>query len=177
MRTSPHRLALVLALLAYVPAVSGLAQTADTPGAGDMPGTPGAGNMPGTPGAGDASGAAGAPGGGGHGHRGRQGHGGTSPGHAKPAEMKIPAEMWPRLDRGALLCTSLDGLRARAEALRGDDGPQPLPPGCRPIGQATKVTVLDRVPPGAAEVSLDATRETGWTDAWLPDRPPAAGGR
>ena len=91
--------------------------------------------------------------------------------------MKIPPEMWPRLDRGALLCTSLDGLRARAEALQQDDGPQPLPPGCRPIGQATKVTVMDRVPPGAAEVSIDATRERGWTDAWLPDKPPAPTGR
>ena len=168
MRTSPRALALVIALLAWAPAVSGLAQTADTPGAGDMPGTPGAG---------DASGTAGAPGTGGRGHRGRQNRAGASPGHAKPTEVKIPAEMWPRLDRGALLCTSLDGLRARAEALRGDDGPQPLPPGCRPIGQATKVTVLDRVPPGAAEVSLDATRETGWTDAWLPDRPPGPAGR
>ena len=91
--------------------------------------------------------------------------------------MKIPPEMWPRLDRGALLCASLDGLRARAESLEDGDGPRPLPPGCRPIVQATKVTVMDRVPPGAARVSIDATRETGWTDAWLPERPPAPGGR
>ena len=114
--------------------------------------------------------ASGAPG---RGHHGRQGrNGGATPGHAKAAEMKIPPEMWPRLDRGALLCASLDGLRARAAALEDGGGPQPLPPGCRPIVQPTKVTVLDRVPPGAAEVSIDATREQGWTDAWLPDKPP-----
>ena len=62
-----------------------------------------------------------------------------------------------------------DGL-ARAEALGQDGGFHPLPPGCRLVGQATKVTVLDRVPPGAAKISVDATRETGWTDAWLPDK-------
>ena len=138
MRTSPRRLALLLAALSCAPA---LAQTPDVAG---LPG---------------------------RGHHGRQGQGGQ-PGHAKAAEMKIPPEMWPRLDRGALLCASLDGLRARAASLEDGGGPQPLPPGCRPIAQATKVTVLDRVPPGAAEVSVDATRERGWTDAWLPDKPP-----
>ena len=148
MRTPPRRLALVLAALACGYALPGLAQTTDTPGPSDGPGM------------------------GGHAHHGRRGRGdGAQPGHAKPADMKIPPEMWPRLDRGALLCASLDGLRARAAALRDAVGPQPLPPGCRPIGQATKVTVLDRVPPGAAEVSIDATREQGWTDAWLPDKP------
>ncbi len=114
---------------------------------------------------------------GGRGRHGRQDRGGGPPGHAKPAGMKIPPEMWPRLDRGALLCASLDGLRARAAALEADAGPQPLPPGCRPIAAPTKITVLDRVPPGAAEVSVDATRELGWTDAWLPDKPPAPPGR
>ena len=154
MRTSLRRLAPVLALLACGNAALALAQTADTPTA---PGTPGPA--------------------GGRGRHGRQGQAGAGPGHARPADMKIPADMWPRLDRGALLCTSLDGLRARAASLEDAAGPQPLPPGCRPIGQPTKVTVLDRVPPGAAEVSIDATRELGWTDAWLPDRPPSPGSR
>ena len=134
MRTLPRRLAPVLALLACGHVLPGLAQTADTP---------------------DPSGTSAPAGSGGRSHHGRQGRGGAQPGHAKPADVKIPPEMWPRLDRGALLCASLDGLRARAEALQADGGPQPLPPGCRPIVQATKVTVLDRVPPGAAESVIE----------------------
>ena len=149
MRTAPCRLGLTLVLLACAQAA--LAQTADAPGTSGVPGQ--------------------------RGHHGRHAGNGTSPGRARKADVKIPAEMWPRLDRGALLCSSLDGLRTRAESLEQDNGPQPLPPGCRPIIQATKVTVLDQVPPGATEVQVDATRELGWTDAWLPDKAPVAPGR
>ncbi len=121
----------------------------------------------------DTPGASGRP------HRGRQSRDapGKAAAGAKPAEMKIPPDLWPRLDRGALFCASLDGLRARAEALAQDSGPQPLPPGCRPIAQPTKVTVVDRVPPAAAQVRVDATSELGWTDAWLPEKPPGTPAR
>lgn len=152
MRTAPRRPGLTLALLACGLAASpapAFAQTAGTP---------------------DASGRS---------HRGRQSSDapGSATPRAKPAEVKIPPDLWPRLDRGALFCASLDGLKARAEALARDDGPQPLPPGCRPIAQPTKVTVVDRVPPAAAQIRVDATRELGWTDAWLPEKPPGTAAR
>ena len=151
MRTRPSPPVLVPVLLACGLALAGLAsalapafaQTADTPDASGRP------------------------------HRGHQSRDGSGkPGAAaRPADVKIPADMWPRPDRGALFCASLDGLKARAEALAQGGFPQPLPPGCRPITQPTKVTVVDRVPPSAAQVRVDATSETGWTDAWLPEKP------
>ena len=153
MRTAPRRPGPTLALLACGLAASSFApafaQTADTPDASGRPH---------------------------RGHQSREDPGGAKAG-AKSTEMKIPPEIWPRLDRGALFCASLDGLKARAQALAQDSGPQPLPPGCRPITQPTKVTVLDRVPPAAAQVRVDATRELGWTDAWLPERPPGTPAR
>lgn len=89
-------------------------------------------------------------------------------------QSSIPAvrEIWPRLDFGAVLCQSREDLIARAHAiLDPTTGQRLLPTGCRPILAAVPVTVVDRVPPGSTEVRL-ASGETGWTDAWLPEKEP-----
>ncbi len=99
----------------------------------------------------------------------------TEPGTAaaKPAApgMKIPPEIWPRLDRGATVCDSLDALRKRA-AMLTDGERHPMPPGCRPVADTIKITVLDRESPGATQVRVDSTHDLAWTDAWLPEKAP-----
>lgn len=82
-------------------------------------------------------------------------------------------EMWPRLDAGAVLCTSRDELTARARLLAAaEPGAAQMPPGCRLIRRIVGVTVVDRAPPAATEVKLRDSGEVGWTDAYLPEKPP-----
>lgn len=79
-------------------------------------------------------------------------------------------EAWPRLDRGAALCRTEDDLMRLAASRRGE---QVAAPNCQVIRGATPIQIVRRVGPGRTQVSLtDQNGAQGWTDAWLPEKPP-----
>jgi hypothetical protein len=89
--------------------------------------------------------------------------------------VKSRAEAWPRLDPGAVLCKSEADLFRLAAARRGEAGD---PPACQLIRAPTAVTIEKRAGPGRTQVSLTNQKGVdGWTDAWLPEKAPAMGGR
>jgi hypothetical protein len=88
---------------------------------------------------------------------------------------KPRAEAWPRLDPGSVLCKSEADLLRLAAARRGEPGD---PPACQLIRSPTAVTIEKRAGPGRTQVSLtDQKGVDGWTDAWLPEKPPPVGGK
>jgi hypothetical protein len=100
-----------------------------------------------------------------------RGSGGNSPAPAPPP-LKATPDPWPRLDPGAILCGSEDGLKEYQEGLATAtaDAPAPLPADCRRVLERTAVSIVQRDGPGRVQVQ-SATR-TGWTDVWLPDQRP-----
>lgn len=93
---------------------------------------------------------------------------------ASMPEVKVAPQPWPRLDPGAVICRTADDLRqhfvtvaARLDGLRAAE-----PAGCRWIQVPTPVDVLAREGQGRTRVRNPASPdETGWTDAFLPDKP------
>ena len=84
-------------------------------------------------------------------------------------------DVWPRLDPGAVLCKSEADLSLLAASRRGEAVDRP---NCRLIQAPTAVQIDRRVGPGRTHVLLTGQDgQDGWTDAWLPDRIPAIGGR
>ena len=81
-----------------------------------------------------------------------------------------PPTAWPRLDPGAVICTSHADLERRAALMRGE---QAGPADCRLVGRPTAITILNRAGPGATEIQVTGGSETGWTDAWLPATAPS----
>jgi hypothetical protein len=80
----------------------------------------------------------------------------------------VRKDMWPRLDQGAVLCKTEADLGLLAAARRGE---QVSRPNCRVIRAPTAIQIVRRAAPGRTEVSLtDQDGQSGWTDAWLPDR-------
>jgi hypothetical protein len=87
-------------------------------------------------------------------------------------EVKAQPVVWPRLDAGAVLCRSESDLRHLAQRRSGD--PNAGPVDCRVMTATTGIDILQRKGPGLTEVRVTGgARETGWTDVWLPARPPA----
>ena len=89
-------------------------------------------------------------------------------------EVRVPPDVGPRLDPGAVLCRTADDLRqhhsAVAARLNGDPAIAE-PVGCSRIRTRTAVVVLQRDGPAQTQVRLFAApNQTGWTDAFLPDR-------
>jgi hypothetical protein len=90
-------------------------------------------------------------------------------------EVKPQPRAWPRLDPGSVLCRTEDDLgrlaaRRHGEAVAGQVD-------CRVIRDPTAVSIVQRNGPGRTEVKVTAAPadDTGWTDAWLPQRAPPAG--
>lgn len=87
-------------------------------------------------------------------------------------DVKAQPLAWPRLDAGAVLCrteTDLDRLAARRRGEPVDGSIE-----CQIIRKATPISISQRKGPGKTEVkAADPTVASGWTDAWLPDKPPA----
>ncbi|HET6606816.1 MAG TPA: hypothetical protein VFG62_09120 [Rhodopila sp.] len=79
---------------------------------------------------------------------------------------------WPRLDRGSVLCRSEEDLSRLAARRRGQSVEGPID--CQIVRAATGVSILRRQGPGMTEVQTNDPNAggTGWTDAWLPERPP-----
>lgn len=85
-------------------------------------------------------------------------------------------EPWPRLESGALLCKSRDGLVAyqKQVATGASIVAAQQAAGCRTIRQQTAIQILDRDGPSRTQiVTSDDAKETGWTNTYLPDQPPA----
>lgn len=84
--------------------------------------------------------------------------------------------VWPRLDAGAVLCrTEYDLDRHAANMSARVSGGDTVSADCRIIGQPTGIQIMTRQGPGRTEVKLNTPdAATGWTDAWLPERAPAA---
>jgi hypothetical protein len=78
-----------------------------------------------------------------------------------------------RLEPGAVLCRTSEELQLRQAAMvaKGPDDPATLPAGCYLVGSRTPVEVLARRGSGRTQVkTLGRASETGWTDAYLPQR-------
>jgi hypothetical protein len=89
--------------------------------------------------------------------------------------VKPRADVWPRLDPGAVLCKSEADLRRLAASRRGEPGD---PPNCQLIRAPTAIQIQQRAGPGRTQVSVTGQDGVqGWTDAWLPERPQAVGGK
>ena len=103
----------------------------------------------------------------------RPGDSGDKPKAKAPlAEVKMAPDPWPRLDPGAVFCRTEADLRlhlsAVAARLDGSSSRYAEAPGCRVIRTRTAVSVVSREGPGRTQVKL--SDETGWTDAFLPDK-------
>ena len=116
-------------------------------------------------------------GGGGAGRRG----GGSSPSQPsqpqtqKPDDSAPPRSLnaGPQVNGGTLLCASREDLmRYQQQNVRGAVvDPAATPPDCRTILKQTTVQILDRDGPSRTQIlTLDDLHQTGWTNAYLPDK-------
>jgi hypothetical protein len=82
---------------------------------------------------------------------------------------------WPRLDPGAILCRTEDDLDRLAARRHGETISGPVD--CQVVRNPTAITIVQRVGPGRVEVKVTTAQsgDTGWTDAWLPDKAPSSG--
>lgn len=86
-------------------------------------------------------------------------------------DVKAQPLAWPRLDPGSIFCRSEADLSRLAERRRGQ--PVEGPVDCQVIRVATPISIVQRKSPGLTEITTPSG--SGWTDAWLPDKPPAQG--
>jgi hypothetical protein len=92
-----------------------------------------------------------------------------------PASPKAVPEPWPRLDVGATLCKSREGLvRYQAQIAAGSSVAAAVQAAeCVVIRKQTAIKILDRDGPSRTQiVATDETQQTGWTNTYLPPTPP-----
>lgn len=95
---------------------------------------------------------------------------------APPPPTPRPAPLvWPRLDPGAVFCRTEEDLSRHASNMTARvSGGNTETAECRAIAQPTGIQILSREGPGRTQVKLSGpSPEVGWTDAWLPSRPPS----
>ena len=114
----------------------------------------------------------------GGGHSGRQRNQPQTPQQSvTPTPPQGVPEPWPRLDVGALLCKSRDDLikyqtliadgASAATAIQAAD--------CHTVEKQTGIQLLDTDGLSRTHiVTTDDSKETGWTNAYLPSTPPAS---
>jgi hypothetical protein len=92
-----------------------------------------------------------------------------------PALPRALPAVWPRLDPGAVLCSTEDDLdRHAANMTARVSGGGTQATDCRIIAQPTGIQILSRQGPGRTQVKLNVPGNvTGWTDVWLPEKAPA----
>jgi hypothetical protein len=116
---------------------------------------------------------------GGRGHRqGDQQQQQQTPQKRTPAPTPLPPvpEIWPRLEDGALICKSRDDL-ARYQTQVANGGASAATSGqasaCHTIRKQTGIQILDHDGPSRTQVvTTDESKETGWTNSYLPSTPP-----
>jgi hypothetical protein len=117
-------------------------------------------------------------GGGGGRHRGSGGQGGGQT--AKPVLAPIPEarDPWPRLDSGALICSSKSALEQHQAAASAhvSGGAMIDRSGCQFIQHMTAVTLVAHDGLARTEVSLPTASGPNlvWTDVFIPAQPPPA---
>jgi hypothetical protein len=117
----------------------------------------------------------------GGGHGGRQKNQQQAP-QQSSTPSKLPTivpEVWPRLDVGAVLCRSRDELlRFQMKFTAGSGAAAPgQAPDCLIIAKQTAIQILDRDGPSRTHVaSTGETKQTGWTNSYLPSTPPPSAG-
>jgi hypothetical protein len=94
-----------------------------------------------------------------------------------PAPTETPAvpEIWPRLEDGALICKSRDDLvRYQTQMSNGASDATPgQAPDCHTIRKRTGIQILAHDGPSRTQiVTTDESKETGWTNSYLPSTPP-----
>jgi hypothetical protein len=112
--------------------------------------------------------------GGGHG-RGQRGQQQTPQNSQAPTPLPAVPEIWPRLEDGALICKSRDDLvRYQTQiANSGSATTAGLAPDCRTIRKQTGIQILAHDGLSRTEiVTTDESKETGWTNSYLPSTPP-----
>jgi hypothetical protein len=112
--------------------------------------------------------------GGGHGHR--QGDQQQTPQNSQtlPLMPDVP-EIWPRLENGALICKSRDDLvRYQTQLGNGPSTTMAEPAsGCHTIQKQTGIQILGHDGPSRTQIATtDDSKETGWTNSYLPSTPP-----
>ena len=111
--------------------------------------------------------------GGGHGRR--QNHQQQTPQKTPTPEMPALPEIWPRLEDGALICKSRDDLvryQTQMASSASDATPGPAPD-CHTIRKRTGIQILAHDGPSRTQiVTTDESKETGWTNSYLPSTPP-----
>ena len=98
------------------------------------------------------------------------------PPKAGPPLVRAKPPPWPRLDPGAVLCRTQEDLKRLAANRTG--GPGGGPADCRVITSPTPIQIVHREGLGRTEVAVTNPTtgkpgETGWTDTWLPSKPPS----
>ncbi len=84
-----------------------------------------------------------------------------------------PSVVWPWIDEGGILCASRDALY-KFQTRSPKDATHDEQLECRSVLQKTGIRIIGHDGPSRTQVmTTDATRETGWTNAFLPANPPA----
>jgi hypothetical protein len=93
---------------------------------------------------------------------------------APPPTPRAPTAVWPRLDPGAVICKTDDDLsRHAANMIARVSGGEQQTADCHAIAEPVGIQIVSREGPGRTQVKLAGQNgETGWTDVWLPDKPP-----
>lgn len=118
-----------------------------------------------------AGGSFGGPMGGGRGNH--QGQALKAPPPAPPAP--VAPEPWPRLDVGAIFCKSRDDLVTYQTQTTNGGAGSSQPVSCTLIHALTAIQILDRDGPSRTHVvTTDASKQSGWTNAYLPATAPAS---
>jgi len=84
-------------------------------------------------------------------------------------------EIWPRLEEGALICKSRDDLvRYQTQIANGSSATTPgQAPDCHTIRKQTGIQILAHDGPSRTQiVTTDESKETWWTNSYLPSTPP-----
>jgi hypothetical protein len=110
--------------------------------------------------------------GGGHGRR-------QSNQQQAPQKSQVPTpdvpEIWPRLEDGALICKSRDDL-ARYQTQIANSASATTAgqaPDCHTIRKQTGIQILGHDCPSRTQiVTTDESKETGWTNSYLPSTSP-----
>jgi len=93
-----------------------------------------------------------------------------------PSLIRRPAERWPWLEAGTIVCSSEDDLQRYHEVIAARLNGQPSAGGvaaCRRLTQRTQIDIAARRGPATTEILLNSdAKQAAWTDVWLPAQRP-----